>query len=233
MSVQMFALPYAGGSASIYRDWCDTMKPVVDVYPIEYAGRAGRFNQCFFHSIEDAAEDISETIIRQHQGDYVIYGHSMGCAVALETTFVLKRKKAVLPKAIIVAANRPPHLRYKGIQLGEMSKEELLKEIVSRGQFEKEILECEELLEIISDILFSDIQILSKYKRHFQEGTLNIPILALAGDADEDAPSSDMLEWGKYTTGDFDFHIFHGGHFFAFNENEDFIKYMLQYIESL
>lgn len=229
----MFALPYAGGSASIYRDWSEKLKPVLDVYPIEYAGHAGRFNEDYFKSIEEAAEDISETIIKQHQGDYVLYGHSMGCSVALETTFVLKRKNAVLPKAIIVAANRPPHLRDKGVQLGEMSKSELLKFIISRGQFDEEILESEEFLEIVSDILYSDIKILYKYKRHFEEGTLDIPILALAGDADDDTPASDMQEWGNYTTGNFDFHMFHGDHFFAFKGNQDFIQYLQQYVKSL
>ena len=229
----MFALPYAGGSASIYRDWNAILTPVLDVYPIEYAGRAGRFNQSFFKSIEEAAEDISETIIKHHHTDYVIYGHSMGSMVALETAFILTRKKADLPRAIIVAASRPPHLRNRGIQLGELSKEELLKVIIGRGQFDEEILECEELLEIISDILFSDIQILSKYRRHFEEGKLDIPILALAGDADEETPSLDMHEWVKYTSRAFDFHMFHGGHFFAFNENENFTKYLFQYVQSL
>ena len=229
----MFALPYAGGSASIYRDLSETLKPVLDVYPVEYAGHAGRFCEDFFKSIEEAAEDVSETIIREHQKEYVIYGHSMGCLVALETAFILKKKKADLPKAIIVGASRPPHLRDKGIQLGELSKEELLREIVARGQFEKEILECEELMELITDILYADIQILSKYKRHFEEGTLDIPILALAGDEDDETPASDMKEWGNYTTGAFDFHMFHGGHFFAFKENEDFIRYIRQYVESL
>lgn len=209
------------------------MQPIVDVYPIEYAGHAGRFIEDYFKSIEEAAEDISETIIKQHQDEYVIYGHSMGCSVALETAFILQRKKAPLPKAIIVAANRPPHLRYKGIQLGNMAKDELLEFIISRGQFDDEILESEEFLEIVSDILYSDVQILSKYKRHYEEGTLDIPILALAGDGDEDTPSSDMQEWEKYTTGDFQFRMFHGGHFFAFNENEDFIKYLLQYIQTI
>jgi len=84
MSIQMFALPYAGGSASIYNDWVSELKPSINVYPIEYAGHGSRFCEDFYLSIEDAAEDISEMIKSQQEDDYVIYGHSMGCLVALE-----------------------------------------------------------------------------------------------------------------------------------------------------
>ena len=70
MGLQMFALPYAGGSASIYTDWETKFKPWVDLYPIEYAGHARRFCEPFYSSIEEAAEDISELIIKEQKGDY-------------------------------------------------------------------------------------------------------------------------------------------------------------------
>lgn len=229
----MFALPYAGGSESIYRDWISRMKPGIDVCPIEYAGHASRFCESFFSSIEEAAEDISQTVQKQQNKDYVIYGHSMGCLVALETAFVLEKKNAVLPKAIIVAGTRPPHLYNKGMQLGALSKDELMREIVSRGQFESEILECEELLEMISDIMYADVQMFTKYRRSYESGKINVPLLALAGDEDEETPPEDMREWQKYTNCAFDFHMCKGNHFFAFNSNEEFAAYLQRYVQAV
>lgn len=233
MSIQMFALPYAGGSASIYSDWESKLKPEVELCPIEYAGHASRFCDPFYTSIEEAAEDISELIIKQQKGDYIIYGHSMGCLVALETAFILEKKKAKLPKAIIVAATRPPHLLYKDKPLGDLSKEELLKEIASLGQIDPEVLECEELCEMIADILYADVQINTHYNRNFENGTISIPILSLTAENDDEAPEDDMKEWQRYTNAEFAFHMFKGDHFFAFENNEDFISFLLNYIRTI
>lgn len=233
MSIQMFALPYAGGSASIYSDWESKLKPEVELCPIEYAGHASRFCDPFYSSIEEAAEDISELIIKQQKGDYVIYGHSMGCLVALELAFVLKKKNAKLPKAIIVAATRPPHLLYKDEPLGHLSKDDLMKEIVSLGQFDPEVLECEELYDMLSDIMYADIQMNTSYNRNFETGTTSIPILALTAEKDDEAPVEDMREWQKYTSGEFAIKVFNGDHFFAFEDNEEFISYLLEYIRAI
>ena len=233
MGTQLFALPYAGGSASIYRDWASELGPDVSIVPIEYAGHASRFCEDYFKSIEEAAEDICETIQKQRCEDYIIYGHSMGCFVALETAYLLEKKKAVLPKAVIFAATCPPHLNYKNTQLGHLSREDLMKEIVSRGQFEEEILECEELYEMISDIMYADIQMYSKYNYSFDERKLSVPVLSITGEDDDEALPDDMKEWQKYTSGPFSFHCFKGNHFFAFNENHEVMEFIRNYVKSV
>lgn len=219
----MFALPYAGGSASIYHNWISRLEPVFEVCPYEYAGHASRFSEQFFSSIEEAAEDVSEWIRKHQPKDYILYGHSMGSLVALETEFILEQKNMALPKAVIMAACRPPHLRGKGKQLGALSQEDLMKYMISRGQYDPEILESEELLAILSDIMYADIQIYAKYKRTYESGKIHVPLIALAGEEDEETPPEDMEEWGRYTDHPFEFHMCKGNHFFAFNENEEFI----------
>ena len=223
----MFALPYAGGSACIYRDWCSLLKPAIEVCPYEYAGHASRFSEKFFSSIEEAAEDVSEWIRKQQPKEYVIYGHSMGSLVAIESAYVLERKNMAPPKAVIVAACRPPHLREKGKQLGALSQEELMKYMISRGQYESEILESEELLAILSDIMYADIKIYAKYKRSYESGKIHVPLIALAGQDDDATSLEDMEEWSKYTDRSFEFHMCKGNHFFAFNEKEEFMEDLL------
>ncbi len=233
MMLKMYCLPYAGGSASTYNDWISRLIQTIEVCPMEYAGHGNRFCDEFFKTIEEVAEDISEDIEKQCKSDYIIYGHSMGCLVALETAFILEKKNAPLPKAIIVAATRPPHLMYKDKLLENLSKDELMKEIASLGQMEPEVFEYPELYELVSDIMYADIQMLSSYKRRPENGKIHIPVLALTGLKDDEAPPEDMEEWKLYVESDFELHTFEGDHFFAFNDNDKFMEYITQYIEKL
>ncbi|MBQ6303710.1 MAG: thioesterase [Clostridiales bacterium] len=233
MISQMFCLPYAGGSASIYNDWKYKFGNELDIYPIEYAGHGSRFCEEYYSCLEEAASDVCEQISRHQTGDYVIYGHSMGCLIALETAFQLTEKKANLPKAVIVAATRPPHLMYKDKPLGTLSRDELMKEIASMGQMEPEVLEYEELYEIVADVLYSDIQMFTRYKRVYGNEHIDIPVLALTSDGDDEAPSDDMTEWQNYTNSSFNMHCFTGNHFFAFNDNPVFYSFIKEYLEKL
>ena len=231
ISRQMFCLPYAGGSSSIYNDWKKDYESILEICPLEYAGRGKRFCDDYFKNIEEAAEDISEKIIKEQKGDYVIYGHSMGCLVALETTFVLQKKGTVMPKAIIIAGTRPPHLMYKDKPLEKMTKDELMQEIASMGQMEKEIMEDKEMYDIVADIMYADVQMFKSYKRRFDYGKLNIPMLVIAGSEDKEAPEEDMKEWQLYTNSDFEIRMFEGDHFFSFNQKVSVRNYIIDYLK--
>ena len=73
----------------------------------------------------------------------------------------------------------------------------------------------------------------TSYKRSFEDGTISIPILSLTAESDDEAPIEDMKEWQKYTTGKFDCHLFKGDHFFAFEDNGDFMSFLLNYIRTI
>ena len=77
-----------------------------------------------------------------------------------------------------------------------------------------------ELYEIISEIMYADVQICTKYaKQEKQSLKLDVPFLVFTGEADDEAPPEDMEEWRKYTNKDFILKVIKGDHFFAFKEN--------------
>ena len=216
---QLFCLPYAGGSGWIYRDWCDTAGSDWSIVPLEYAGHGKRFSEDCFQSIEEAGRDAAASIAESQTGDFVIYGHSMGSLVALEAAYVLQ-EKSIFPKAVIVAANRPPHLAYKDKALEKLTKDELMSEIASLGQIEKEVFDNKDLYDIIADIMYSDIQMFREYKKDYSGSKLCIPMMAISGKEDRETPAEDMMEWQYYTTGPFSAHVFEGDHFFAFHDRD-------------
>ena len=194
MISQIFCFPYAGGNSSVFRGWGKVLDDKYVICPIEYTGRAGRFCEDYFHDIREAAEDAAEQIMAKCSGDYVLYGHSMGCFIALETAFVLKERGFRAPKGLLVGASRPPHMIDREAYLGALSKDELMRRVTDFGQMEQEVLDCPELWDYVSEILYADIQIYSKYKRTDADGILDLPIIAFAGEEDAEAPAADMEE---------------------------------------
>ena len=227
----LFCLPYAGGSAGVFHDWSTALKGVAVVCPLEYAGRGRRFRENFRSTIEETAEDICDQIRSKQENEYILFGYSMGCLVALESVFELKRRSMPLPKALIVAATCPPHLMDRDRHLSGLSPNELMKEISSFGQMD-EVPEGSELYEIVSRILYADVQMFSNYHRDHSE-KLSLPILALAGKDDTQAPPEDMKEWCHYTTGPFTFRAAGGGHFFAFQNDPEVYRMISDYLNSL
>jgi len=229
--VQLFCIPYAGGSANIYSQWRDKLKGTAEVVPLEYAGHGKLFCEEFASDIGEVAKEMCHQIESNLKEDYVIYGHSMGCLVAYETVLRLTALGGKLPRAVILSATRPPHLLCKDKDLGSLSRDALMQHFASMGQMEREVFEEPELYEIISEIMYADVQICTKYaKQEKQCLKLDVPFLVFTGEADDEAPPEDMEEWKKYTNKDFILKVIKGDHFFAFKENGVFWEHMRDYL---
>ena len=63
----------------------------MEICPIEYAGHGRRIVEDFYTTISQAAEDVTAQIREKMNGDYVIYGHSMGGAVSFETVCLMEK----------------------------------------------------------------------------------------------------------------------------------------------
>lgn len=56
--MRLFCLPYAGGNASIFRRWSDSLPPFIEVVPIEIPGRGAGMGEKPFKSIGSASLEI-------------------------------------------------------------------------------------------------------------------------------------------------------------------------------
>lgn len=224
--IQLFCLPYAGGSSHIYYEWKHKLASDIEVIPIEYKGHGRFYGDKFYDSIDDASSDICQKITAKIEGEYVIYGHSLGSILAFETTYKLLHSGCRMPNKLILAGIRPPHLIYKDKKYTHLSKEEFMKKVIMMGQTSQEVLDNQELLDYSYEILFADFKIIEMYNPQHLPFKLDIPIVVLAGDRDEEAPEEDMREWSIYTSKTAKLYILEGNHFFAFNHNPSFFRFL-------
>jgi len=224
--IQLFCLPYAGGSSHIYFEWKHKLASDIEVVPIEYKGHGRLYGDKFYDSIDDASSDICKKIASKIEGDYVIYGHSLGSILAFETTYKLLQSGSKMPSKIILAGIRPPHLIYKDKKYTHLPKEEFMKKVIMMGQTSQEVLDNKELLDYSYEILLADFKIIEMYNPQSFPVKLDIPIVVLSGDRDEESPEVDMREWSNYTSKIAEFYILEGNHFFAFDHNPSFFQFL-------
>lgn len=231
--LKIYCMPYAGGSKSIYSNWIKSHADLCKIVPMEYKGHGELFSEPFYSTMEETVEDMYKRIAADSPDNYVIFGHSLGSIVALLTAEKLQKNYSKSPKALIVAGIRPPHLLYKDKKLGGLSKNEFMESFFELGQMDQEIMECPELIDIIYEILSNDVKIEENYKHNENEhDLLNIPIFAMTGIKDDEAPVEDIQEWGNYTTNSLTVQLFQSDHFFPFNCS-DFEPYFRSIIKKI
>ena len=104
-SINLFCLPFAGGNKYSYQKYIEKAPSFLNIIPIEYPGRGARMKEPLISEAELLVDDLYHLIKKAaDQGDYAIYGHSMGGLIG----YLVARK-------LIENNHRPPlHLFITG-----------------------------------------------------------------------------------------------------------------------
>lgn len=222
----LYCLPYAGGSANIYFEWKNKLNSVVTVKPFEYKGHGNRYCEDFYHSIQEASNDICSAIINDNSKNFSIYGHSLGSIIAYETVCTLYHKGFRMPDKLILAGMKPIHLLNKEKKISHLPFDEFMNEIYNMGATSDEIIEDEELKHFYYDILKADMEIYENYIHNDNVPKLDIDVDIYSGLYDKDISVADLEEWQRYFSRPIQLSIFKSGHFFAFEENMDIFSHL-------
>ena len=209
---KIVCFPYAGGSANVYNSWED-----YNVIGIEYNGHGSLFRKPYYKSIQEAADEISKNIINKGIKDYVIFGHSLGAIIAIETAYKLSLKNVIQPQKVIVSGSRPPHLLKKNEKIAHLNKEVFMQKVYEMGGMPDEIMNNNELFELSYELLYADISMLEEYSAS-ENMVIKVPLLVCYGREDKETNREDMQEWNDYTSDKFEVMGFEGDHFYIFEE---------------
>lgn len=210
----VFMLHFAGGNCYSFNAINPFLKDFDLVAP-ELPGRGIRMNEILLRDFESAAEDLLWQILnKSHAAQYLIFGHSMGASMAVKLAAMLENMGQP-PLAIVVSGNAGPGT-------GKKEKTYLLNHSGFRMALEKlggiseQIFEHEELFGFFEPILRADFEIIQKDP--LQIKSVNTPIYAVMGSQEDTV--SEIHNWRKFTTADFDYEVLPGNHFFLFDHCE-------------
>lgn len=225
--VILFCFHHAGGTAATYRPW--TLKPddSVIVVCVELPGKGTRRAEKMVLDFKELLPELSGEIVDvSRDRDIVLYGHSMGAAMAFYTAHYMGKYLNRRCQKNIVAGRQAPDQENPYEFKTYMNDDALIEELVRYQATPKEVLENKELLSFILPALRQDY-ILNE-SLVYREEVLDIPIAAHAGTRDHEANAEIMNLWKDMTTGTFRLQLFDGSHFFPIDSGDSYKDIVIQ-----
>ena len=227
----MFCFHHAGGSASVYRGWV-ARDPRFTVVPVELPGKATRMSEQWVSDFSQLAQSLAQDIHRL-AGDahVVLYGHSMGAALAYQCACFLQDGYQRDPSALIVAARQAPGETVEGEYHSSMGLVALREELAMIGGTPPDILSDDDIMELLLPTVHRDYVLHESFSH--TSTALSCPILAVAGRDDQSATPESMRKWSQFTMSSFHLEVVPGGHFFPLEQDGRFFEKLMDDLERI
>jgi amino acid adenylation domain-containing protein len=201
----IYFIPPILGNAGLYKPLADKLVKRYNCYGFQYSGL--ETDEPLHASIEQAAKKFSEELINHHvKGEVIIFGYSMGAAIAFEMAKLLEANDIHLA---LVLLDRGIPSRFQKL-MDRMSARRAVKQFV---ELYKQFIPADKIDEpALKRFLSNNINILNKYN---QTGKIKSRIYAFEADANNQR----MKQWNNHTTAGVAHSFVKGGHWNALDEN--------------
>jgi surfactin synthase thioesterase subunit len=200
----------------------------VQVCPVQLPGRAERFAEAPFDRAGPLVDAVLDAIGDHFAGEYALFGHSMGAAVAYELARRLDVGKRTRPAHIFVSGRAAPHLGEPNRPLRNLPLDALIAELRVIGGTPEEILRERDLMERLQRLLRADFAVNETY-RCPESDPIRVPLTVLGGDRDPRASVASLHAWRPLTTGKFEVRIYPGGHFYLIERPAELVELISQF----
>lgn len=216
--LRLFCLPYAGGAASLYKDWFALVPNEVDLCPVQLPGREGRFAEALLDDPAALLDALHEALAPWLDRPFVLLGYSMGGLIAHGLACRLRpTERARLQRLVVASCSSPEHPAQ--IDPDRVDRATLLAYIRDLGGTPQAVFEHEELMELMLPRLIADFRLVARLRASATSpaaapsALLDCPITALGADADSHAGPAQVARWAGRTRGAQHQVSIPGGHF--------------------
>lgn len=213
---KLFCIPFSGGNAYSYLEFNKFLPAHVELVNLELPGRGKRVAEKLLTSIESMTEDLYQQIESRIDGQYAIFGHSLGALLGLTLSRFIGMKQLNLPSVLFVSGLTAPSL----IQPSEkynLPENQFIGMLREMEGIPEELLNNESFLQYFLPVIKSDFKAFAHYQYEPATIPLNIPLVVLLG-TNENINDQDAACWQLETGRPVTICRFEGGHFYIFKE---------------
>ena len=210
---RLFCFPYAGGAASIYRNWSQRLPMSIEICPVQIPGRGNRLSETPYTNLFPLVEAIGAALPPYLDKPFAFFGHSMGALIGFELAHLLRDQHQLEPTQLFVSGRRAPQTGVRDEATYNLPEPEFIEELRRLKGTPTEALEQPELMQMMMPILRADFEICQTYE-YSHTTPLSCPIKAYGGLQDDEVSREDLEAWGHLTTASTRLRMFPGDHFF-------------------
>lgn len=214
--MRLYLLPFAGGSARSYGAWPEALSEIAEAVPLDTPDKGRTYlDTPETLSIEEMGARIASQISSETK-PYALFGHSMGALMAFEAVRALIKRKARLPRLMIVSAHRAPHQPLDRRMLHPLSDNDFDAELATYSGTPKEVLENSEMMDFVRPTLRRDFRACETY-RYSEDTALPVPLASIGGIDDPEVSAEDLEAWARHSRHFLGSRTLPGGHFYFQN----------------
>ncbi|MBA2682586.1 MAG: thioesterase [Ktedonobacteraceae bacterium] len=215
--VRLFCFPYAGGSASLFREWSAFFPREIEVCAIQLPGRENRLAEPPLSEFEPLVQRLADAISPYLDKPCAFFGHSLGALVSFELARFLRQREGFCPVRLLVSAHRAPQLPDPHPPVYDLPLPEFLQTLRGLQGTPEEILHHEELMQLLLPTLRADFTLAETY-RYVPDEPLACPCSAFGGLRDSHVSRAELAAWQQQTSSTFLVRMFPGDHFFLHSD---------------
>lgn len=212
---RLLCLPYAGGSAGVFRHWSRHLPADVEMVCVQYPGREERMRDPLPTSLQALAAALADAAA-PWLGDlpYAVFGHSLGALTGFELARELRRRGAPSPRHLFVSGACGPWINAHAESPRHLWPEQaFIEELERMNGTPPELLRDRELMRFLLPTLRHDLGLVDTYACR-DEAPLPMPIDAIGGLDDGQVARHELAEWAHEAGAGFRMTMFAGDHFF-------------------
>ncbi|WP_128896679.1 amino acid adenylation domain-containing protein [Longirhabdus pacifica] len=227
--VRLVCFHYAGGSASIFKNWSSMMGEHVEIVLPELPGRGSRIQEKHMDNAHDIVIHLMKELVELADKPLILLGHSMGALIAFEACRQLLNQ-GITPHHLFAVASRAPQMPAP-TALSQLNDEQFLVELKKFGGIPADVANNQQLMSIMFPRFRADVAV-SEHYSVTEEEIIVVPITVYGGK--EDQLSQKQLEkWFDVSAKRCQSNMFEGGHFFLQDNEETVLQHISKIIDPI
>ncbi|GHN02507.1 polyketide synthase [Cytophagales bacterium WSM2-2] len=195
-AVRVFCFHDAGGNASLYHSWPDTLGDQLELVAIELPGRGRRMNEKPYSNLQELIHDLMLVLTPLLDKPFVFFGHSMGGLIAFELARALNHANLPKPSRLFISST-PGLTTYTRQEVDPSSSDEALVRLFPH--LNRQNINDDELHQVLVGLMRTDLHLLNNYS-YRAEKPIDIPLTIIYGTEDERVKTEQADHWKNETS---------------------------------